>query len=69
MDRRPDRLLRIADVTAIVGLSTTTIYRLMAAGEFPKQVSIAGMARWSYREIQQYIQARKAERSPIAKGA
>lgn len=62
MERRPDRLLRIAEVTSQVGMSTSTIYKLMRAGKFPQLVEIEGMARWSYREIQAFIQAKKASR-------
>ena len=39
-DRRRDRLLRIADVRARVGLSTATIYRREAAGTFPRRVQL-----------------------------
>ncbi len=60
MDRRPDRLLRMRDVTDICALSDTTIYDLIKQGKFPKQVAINGMARWSWRQIQRWLSDVKA---------
>jgi predicted DNA-binding transcriptional regulator AlpA len=36
----PFRFLRLPEVRSRVGLSTSTIYRLMAAGQFPKPIPI-----------------------------
>jgi predicted DNA-binding transcriptional regulator AlpA len=36
----PFRFLRLPEVRAKVGLSTSTIYRLMAAGQFPRPIPI-----------------------------
>jgi len=42
------RFLRINDVIATVGLSRTTIYRMIAAGTFPKQrrLSLGSVGWW-----------------------
>lgn len=50
-------LWRIDRVRAATGLSRTLIYQLMAAGRFPRSVSLAGTrARaWRSTEVQQWI--------------
>ena len=42
-----DRLLRRREVEEITGLSRSSIYRLMADGEFPRPVKVGSAAvRW-----------------------
>lgn len=54
-----DRLITRQEVEKMTGLSRSTIYRLMARNEFPKQVRIAPRAvRWSLREILAYVKSR-----------
>lgn len=36
------RLMRIRDVKRIAGLSTSTIYRLISEGSFPRPIKLAG---------------------------
>ena len=51
-----DRLLRRAEVEAWTGLSTTTIYRLMRAGKFPRPLKISAKAvRWWASEIAAWL--------------
>jgi predicted DNA-binding transcriptional regulator AlpA len=38
---QPRELIRLAEVKRRTGLPTTTIYRLVAAGKFPRQVKLA----------------------------
>ena len=55
----PEMLLRVDTVGAIIGLSTPTIYRLMARGEFPRPVKITDYARaWRLTEIIAWIESR-----------
>ena len=41
----PDRLLRIRDVAALLGVSERTVWRLMAEGELPQPVLGRGGSR------------------------
>lgn len=59
---KPDRLLRIADVKAIVGLGTSTIYRRMEDRKhpFPKPVQISpGTVRWRESSITRWMDSLK----------
>ena len=57
------RLLRRRDVEALTGLRCSTLYDLMAAGRFPKPVSIGPRAvAWVDTEIAEWQEARIAER-------
>ena len=62
----PERLLRIRDVRAQTGVSSSQIYRLIAAGKFPRSVPLFGRgAVWPESEIQAWI----AERIAASKAA
>lgn len=57
-----DRLLRLAEVSEIVGLGKTMIYHLMREGQFPQCYKPGGYAtRWSEAEV---IEWRKSQRAP-----
>jgi prophage regulatory protein len=58
------RIIRLAEVKRRTGLSTSTIYALMARDEFPRQVPLgSGTAvGWVETEVDSYIAARIAER-------
>lgn len=57
----PAQLLRLPDVTAITGLSRSTIYRLSGAGEFPKgRRMTARTTAWVSSEVAAWIDARIA---------
>jgi len=60
----PIRIIRLAEVKRRTGLSTSTIYSLMAEDKFPRQVTLGpGTAvGWVEAEIDNYIAARIAER-------
>jgi predicted DNA-binding transcriptional regulator AlpA len=53
----PDRAFyRLADVIRITALSRSTIYRRIAAGEFPSQVSLGGRATgWRREALQAWV--------------
>jgi prophage regulatory protein len=58
-----ERLLRIAEVKRLTSLSIPTIYRKIAAGDFPKPVALGAQARaWLLSEIQDWISGRVAAR-------
>lgn len=52
-------ILRLRDVKERTGLSRSTIYELMATGEFPKQVQLTlRSVGWSEDEVHDWILAR-----------
>lgn len=57
----PEKAMKIGEVRAMVGLGTSRIYELEAAGEFPKRRLFgARSVRWLQSEILEYIQSRPA---------
>jgi prophage regulatory protein len=53
------RLLRLPEVKAKVGLSRTAIYKLIAAGAFPRQISIGPRTvAWSQDDLEAWIEER-----------
>jgi prophage regulatory protein len=59
----PERLIRIAEVKKLTGLSAASIYRKIADNKFPRQVSIGTAARaWPLSEIQNWIAKLVSER-------
>ena len=60
-----DRLLRLKEVSSIVGLSRSTIYDLSAKGLFPERVLLGQRAvAWWESEIEAWI----ATRPRVAEG-
>ena len=47
MDVRQDRFLRLSDVIERVGLSSSSIYRMIEADKFPRQINIGRSSVWS----------------------
>ena len=55
-DHAGPRMLRMRAVESRVGLSRQTIYRRIAAGEFPKQVPLGGSAvGWLDTEVDKWL--------------
>jgi prophage regulatory protein len=60
-------LLRMAEVTRMVGLSRATIYRLMDRGEFPRAVPLTRSAvAWVRSEVESWIAERVNARNAKA---
>jgi prophage regulatory protein len=58
-----ERLIRIGEVKRLTGVSTATLYRKMAAKEFPRPVRLGAAARaWPLSEVQDWIAGRIAMR-------
>ena len=54
-----DRLLRLPEVLQLVGLSKSTIYHMIAQGEFPDQVRLGRRAvGWWESEIETWKESR-----------
>jgi prophage regulatory protein len=57
------RLLKIAEVVSLVGVSRATVYRLIDSGEFPKPVQLsARRVAWVSAEVEDWM--RKLEEAP-----
>ena len=57
-----DRLLRLPDVEALVGVKKTTIYALMKQGDFPKCIYVtARTVAWVESDVQAWLQKRIEE--------
>ena len=69
-----DRLLRLRDVQAIVGLSRSTIYEMMQKGLFPRQVLLGRRAvAWWESEVNEWVASRPrttqgSEQGPAKRG-
>ena len=65
-----DPFLRIETVTAVIGLSVPTVYRLIAKGEFPRPVKLTASARgWKLSDIVGWMQIRAAAGTQSSEGA
>lgn len=52
----PPLLLPVREVERMIGLGRSSIYRNMAAGIFPKPVSLGtGAVRWRYDEVKAWV--------------
>ena len=49
------RLIRLPEVKALVGLGTTSIYDKIKKGEFPKQVKLGRLSGWVEAEVEGWI--------------
>jgi prophage regulatory protein len=58
-----DRIIREKELLRLIPYSSMHIWRLEKAGRFPARIHL-GPARvgWSLREVEQWIEDRKAER-------
>ena len=58
-----DRLIRLGSVIERCGIQKSKIYELIKIDQFPKQASVGGKSLWSEREIDQWVEQRKVDRS------
>jgi len=60
------RLIKLKEVTALTSLARATVYKYIAAGTFPKQVSLgANCVAWIEEEVLEWIEAKIAERDGV----
>lgn len=56
---KPQQLLRLPAVLALTGLSRSTIYRLMDAGDFPPGIKLTKhTTAWAAGEVSEWIELR-----------
>lgn len=59
LSRREERIIRLAEVKHRTGLSRSTIYALLKAGQFPSQIPLgARSVGWSETAISAWVAAR-----------
>ncbi len=57
------QILKLKEISSLTKLSSSTIYRLVQAGEFPKPIKLAAHASgWLESDIEDWIQARQKAR-------
>lgn len=56
-------LLTIREVRGRIGLSQTTIYRLVAAGQFPKPYRVLSRSLWRSDEVTAWIEAKTSPKA------
>ena len=67
---RRDRLIRLSQVLALVGVGKSTWYALMAEGKAPQCVKVTPRCvAWSEQACLQWVQDRLAEASSASEGA
>lgn len=57
------KIMRLSEVIDRTGLGRSSIYKLMAEGQFPKNINLFNRSvGWVEQEVQDWIQKRIAER-------
>lgn len=57
------KFIKLSDVIELTSLARSTIYKFVAEGRFPKQVSLGGnCVAWVEDEVMEWLEARIAER-------
>jgi prophage regulatory protein len=55
------QVYRLKEVRALIGLSTASIYRMVAAGTFPKPIRIGAKAiAWREADLEAWLAEREA---------
>ena len=58
----PDRLIRFVEARRTLGLSKSTMYRMLERGDLPSPVKIGALTYFSERELQDWIASKLAAR-------
>lgn len=58
-----ERLLRLPAVLAKTGRARACLYKDIAAGTFPRPVTLGRVSAWAESEVQLWIEERKAARN------
>ncbi len=57
-----DRLLKFSEARQSLGLSKSTMYRMLERGELPGPLKIGALTYFSEREVQEWIARKLADR-------
>ena len=52
-----NKLLNAKDVMAVLGVSRSTLHRLVKAGKFPPPIKLGAQARWRPDDIESALEA------------
>jgi prophage regulatory protein len=67
MQVQPVKILRIAQVRERTGLATSSIYKLISEGDFPRPVALTERTvGWPEHEVDDFIASRIAQRDGAA---
>ena len=56
------RLMKVKEVAEQIGLSVATVWRMVAAGTFPRPVNIAPRAtRWRSDSVETWIESQRSQ--------
>lgn len=70
MTEQTERFLRVDEVTALTGLSRSTIYENARLGRFPEAVNLGGNAKaWLESEVRAWMNERIKQRNSKQKQA
>lgn len=58
----PNRLLTVHETAQQLSLSTRTIWKLVATGDFPQPLRIGGARRWRESDLTRYVERLTAAR-------
>lgn len=61
-----DQFMRLDAIKATVGAATSTIYKWIKEGRFPRPIKVGNVSVWSAREIADWQAAQIAERDRAA---
>lgn len=56
-----DPLLRVNDVTEMLGISVASLYRRMDDGTIPRPIKLGNLSRWSRADIERAINAARQQ--------
>ena len=69
MPTSAQQILRLPNVVALVGLSRTTILRLISLGQFPQPIKLTERSLgWRLSEVEEYLATREKKAAPAAEG-
>jgi|JTFO01.1.fsa_nt_gb prophage regulatory protein len=62
-EKHINKIIKLREVSAVTGLSRSSIYRRISENSFPRSVSLGGQAvGWVEAEVQQWILERVSQR-------
>lgn len=57
------KLLTVKDLRTRLNCATSTIYRWMENGHFPRPIRLCGMVRWEEEDVNAFLEAAKMRRT------
>ena len=60
-EAKPDRLLKAAEVRALLGIAESTLFAFIQQGRFPRPVKLGSASRWPESTVHDWIERKKFE--------